>query len=125
MHSQKYKEALDLAIATKQRPIVLSILTELRYRSALRTALENRNEATLQPVLHWIFTNISTTTYTPICVQTAMIVMDLYARHVAASQTIANLTTKLHERVMQEIGRSQQAIMTKGMLELLLADIAG
>lgn len=125
MHAQKFGEALDLAIGSKQRPIVLSVLTELRYRSALRAALENRNETTLQPILHWVYANISTTQYTQICVQVSMIIMDLYSRHVSASQTIAKLVDKLHNRMEEEYIRSKQAIQTKGMLELLLPDIGG
>lgn len=125
MHATKYSEALDHALASKQGPIILSTLTELRYRSALRAALENRNEDTLQPVLHWIWTNVSTTQYTRICVQVAMIVMDLYSKHVGSSQAISHLVNKLHTRIREEIERSKQAIETKGMLELLLPDIGG
>ncbi|KAK5957921.1 U3 small nucleolar RNA-associated protein 15 [Knufia fluminis] len=123
MHATRYAEALDHAIATKQRPVVLSILNELRYRSALRAALENRNEDTLQPVLHWIWTNISTTQYTQICVQVAMIMMDLYSAQVGSSPTVSRLVNKLHVRMQEEAERSKQAIQTKGMLELLLPDI--
>ena len=125
MHATRYSEALDHAIASKQRPIVLSILTELRYRSALKTALEDRNEDTLQPVLHWLLTNISTTQYTQTCVQVAMIMMDLYSNHVGSSQTISHLVNKLHARIQEEVARSKQAIETKGMLELLLPEIGG
>lgn len=123
MHLTRYAEALDFAIASKQKEIVMAVLTELRYRSALRSALENRNEQTLQPVMYWIFTNISTTEYTGICVQVAMVVLDLYSKHVGMSQTISHQVTKLHARVQEEVARSQQAIMTKGMLELLLPGI--
>lgn len=125
MHAQKFGEALDLAIGSKQRPIILSVLTELRYRSALRAALEHRNETTLQPILHWVWANISTTQYTQICVQVSMIIMDLYSKHVGASQTIARLVNKLHNRMEEEYMRSKQAVQTKGMLELLLPDIGG
>ncbi|KAK5070488.1 U3 small nucleolar RNA-associated protein 15 [Lithohypha guttulata] len=124
MHAQKFAEALDHAIASKQRPIVLSILTELRYRSALRAALENRNESTLQPILHWVWANISSTQYTQICVQVSMTIMDLYSQHVGSSQTISKLVDKLYNQVKEDVVRSQQAIMTKGMLDLLLPDIA-
>lgn len=125
MHFTSYAEALDLALGSKQAPIVMAVLTELRYRSALRAALENRNEQTLQPVLHWVWSKISTTEYTNICVQVAMIVMDLYSKHMGLSQNISDLVNKLHTRVQEEVGRSQQAIMTKGMLELLLPGIEG
>lgn len=125
MHQQRFGDALNLAIATKQRPIVLSVLTELRYRSALRTALEERNDAQLQPLLFWVHSNISTPQYTQICVQVAMIVMDIYSKNVALSQKLSEAIEKLHQRVVEEVTRSQQAIMTKGMLELLLPDIGG
>lgn len=123
MHLTRYAEALDLAIASKQRLFVMAVLTELRYRSALRAALENRNEQTLQPVLHWVWANISTPQYTTICVQAAMIIMDLYSQHVGLSQRISQQVSKLHNRVQEEVEHSKQAIQTKGMLELLLPDI--
>lgn len=125
MHFTKYSEALDLALASKQAPIVMAVLTELKYRSALKAALENRNEQTLRPVLHWVWSKISTTEYTNICVQVAMIIMDLYSKHVGMSQAVSGLVNKLHVRVQEEVARSQQAIMTKGMLELLLPGIRG
>ena len=125
MHATRYSESLDLAIESKQRSVVLSVLTELRYRSALRAALENRNEKTLQPILHWALVNIRTTQYTQICVQISLIMMDLYSKHLGSSQVILNLVNKLHEQVQEEVARSQQAIMTKGMLELLVPGIGG
>lgn len=125
MHATKYSDALDLALASKQRPIVLSVLTELRYRSALRAALEGRNEDRLQPVLHWIWSNVSTTPYTQMCVHVAMVMMDVYSKDVGTSHKISTLVEKLRHRVHEEATRSEQAFMTKGMLELLLPDIGG
>lgn len=123
MHATKYPEALDFAIASQQKPIIISVLTELRYRNALKAALSNRTEDKLQPILQWIFTNISTTQYTPICVSVAIVMMDLYSKDVGSSKTIWTLIQKLHNRVQEEELRSEQAIKTKGMLELLLTGI--
>lgn len=125
MHVQRYAEALDLAIASRQKPIVHKILDEMRYRGAIRAALEGRNEQALTPILHWVTMNISTPEYTNICVEVTMHILDIYAKHVSSSPPIQRLVDKLSERVGGDVARSQQAIQTRGMLELLVPELAG
>ncbi len=47
----QYHQALDAALHTKRPEIVMSVMEELLQRGGLRTALANRNEATLTPML--------------------------------------------------------------------------
>ena len=55
LHHQRYREALDVVLAQGDRMTIFTLLTTLRYRSALRASLEGRDEITLQPIIKWIY----------------------------------------------------------------------
>ena len=125
LHRSRYREALDDVIRGRDKMTIFTLLNTLRYRSALRASLENRNEESLQPILSWVWQNISHATFVPICVEVAMNVMDLYSKYLGASEGMAKQVQKLHRRVKEEVQRAQQAGMTKGMLELLAPNAVG
>jgi U3 small nucleolar RNA-associated protein 15 len=125
LHQQRYREALDVVLAQGDKMTVFTLLTTLRYRSALRASLEGRDETTLQPIMKWVYLNISSPTFVPICVEVAMNVMDLYSKHLAQSVDLAKQTERLHKRIKEEVERAQQAGMTRGMLEILAPEAAG
>ena len=104
---------------------IFTLLTTLRYRSALRASLEGRDEISLQPIMKWVYFNISSPTFVPICVEVAMNIMDLYSKHLSMSVDLAKQTEKLHRRIKEEVERAQQAGMTRGMLEMLAPEAAG
>lgn len=125
IHKQQFGDALDLALKEGHgsRTIILSVLNTLRYRSSLRAALENRNEASLRPIMEWVHRNISTPELVPICVELSMNIMDLYSKHLGESEELEIQATKLYARVKEEVDRAQQATMTRGMLELLMPPV--
>jgi U3 small nucleolar RNA-associated protein 15 len=125
LHQQRYREALDFVLAKTDKMTVFTLLTTLRYRSALRASLEGRDEITLQPIMRWVYLNISSPTFVPICVEVAMNIMDLYSKHLSQSLELAKQTEKLHKRIKEEVERAQQAGMTRGMLEMLTPEVAG
>ena len=124
VHQQRYREALDFVLAKTDKMTVLTLLTTLRYRSALRASLEGRDEITLQPIMKWVYLNISSPTFVPICVEVVMNIMDLYSKHLSQSLDLAKQTEKLHKRIKEEVERAQQAGMTRGMLEMLTPEVA-
>ena len=113
--------ALDLVLRTHDPVLILTLLTTLRHRSSLRASLQGRDEARLQPILRWIFRNITRPAYVAMSVEVAMNVFDLYSDHLSESPQLDSLVERLHERVREEVERSQQASHTKGMLDLLMA----
>lgn len=125
LHKGRYREALDAVLVTKDKMTILTLLTTLRYRSALRSSLEGRDEITLQPILKWVYANISHPSFVPICVEAAMNIMDLYSKHLGQSVSLAMQVEKLHGRVREEVERAQQAGMTRGMLEMLAPEAVG
>lgn len=125
LHKGRYREALDIAVGNADRLTIVTLLNTLRYRSALRAALEGRTESELQPIMNWIWKNISNTTFVPLCVEVSMNIMHLYSKHLAESEPLAKQVRRLRERVHEETDRAQQAGMTRGMLELLTSAKAG
>ena len=125
VHKGRYREAMDIALNTSEKLTIVTLLNTLRYRSALRAALEDRTESELQPILNWIWKNISNTAFVPLCVEVSMNVMDLYSKHLAESEPLAKQVKRLRERVHEETARAKQASMTRGMLELLTSHHAG
>ncbi|KAH0846020.1 U3 small nucleolar RNA-associated protein [Fonsecaea pedrosoi] len=125
LHKGRYREALDIALQGADRLTIVTLLNTLRYRSALRAALEDRTESDLQPILHWIWRNISSTAFVSLCVEVAMNIMDLYSKHLFESEDLAKHLKKLRDRVHEETDRAEQAGITRGMLELMAAQQFG
>ena len=119
LHKGRYPPALDLALKSGDRVQIVTLLNNLRYRSALRAALENRTEATLEPIMRWVWRYISNTALAPLCVEAAMTILDLYAQHLGEASGLAKQVQKLHARLNEEVSRSKQASSTIGMLQLL------
>ncbi|KAK5057899.1 hypothetical protein LTR84_011900 [Exophiala bonariae] len=123
LHKGRYGEALDIALKL-EKLTVITVLNTLRHRSALRTALEDRTEGSLQPVILWVFKHITDTDCVPLCVEVSMNIMDLYSKHLVESEQLATQVAKLRGRVWEEVDRAQQASMTRGMLQILSPAVA-
>lgn len=100
---------------------MLTLLTALRHRSALRTALKNRDEASLQPILRWLVKYINNPRNIMLTSDVALLVLDLYSEQMGDSPEIDSLMSQLHRKVRQCAELAQQAQSTQGMLDLLAA----
>lgn len=119
-----YPQALDYLLGRDHPPItVLTLLTALRHRSALRAALQGRDENTVQPILKWVIKHIADPRYVSVCVDAALHLLDLYSEHVGGSPELDSSFKFLHRRVRVEVDRAQQACQTLGMLEMLTASL--
>ena len=128
----KYALALDSVLAPSSpkhgpspppsRLDVITLLTALRHRSATRAALSNRDEISLQPIFKWVCTHVTSPRYVNLCVDTAMLILELYAGNMGESREIDGLMGRLHRVVRREIVRAQQAWQTEGMLGMLGGD---
>lgn len=120
----RYAAALDGVLDTSapdhSKLNVLTLLIALRHRSALRAALENRDEESVQPVLHWICNHIIDPRYRAACVDVGLHLLDMYAEHAGSSAELATGFKTLWKRVTQEVEKAQLAAQTGGMLEALM-----
>ncbi|KAJ9236041.1 hypothetical protein DTO271D3_2176 [Paecilomyces variotii] len=119
LRKARYSAALDQVLTLSDKTAQLTLFTALRHRSALRTALQGRDEVTLEPVLKWVYKHISEPRLVELCVEVAMNVLDIYSGNLGQSVQIDKLVERLHRRVRDEVERAQQAWQTKGMLDML------
>lgn len=117
----RYAQALDHVLQQRLSAIiVLTLFTNLRHRSAMRAALQGRDETSVQPIFGWVIRHITDPRYVSICVDAALLLLDIYSEHVGGSVELANNIKLLHRRVRVEVERSQQACQTSGMLGMLM-----
>lgn len=117
----KFARALDKALEAGLPSVtILTLLTALRHRSAMRIALQGRDENTVQPIFKWVIKHITDPRYVSICVDSALLLLDIYSEHVGGSPELEKSIRELHQRVRTEVDRSQQACQTSGMLEMLM-----
>ena len=120
----KYGQALDTVLDRKMPSVtVLTLLTALRHRSAMRAAFQGRDETTVQPIFKWVCKHITDPRYVGMCVDSALLLLDIYSEHVGGSSELESNIRLLHRRVRAEVERSQQACQTSGMLDMLMAGV--
>ncbi|CAN9209459.1 unnamed protein product [Alternaria alternata] len=121
-----YSQALDMVLESKDanaRSQSLTLLTALRHRSTLRTALSNRDSVTLQPILRWCIKNISDYRITRLTTDVALVVLDLYADQLGRSEEVDDLIMALMQRVKVTVEASQDAWKVRGMLDMLVSSV--
>jgi U3 small nucleolar RNA-associated protein 15 len=122
LRSTKYELALDLALSARDNIAILTVLTALTHRSALRTALSNRTSKTLMPLLKWLNSNIAKHEFVQLKADTAMMLLELYGHELGRSQEIDSEVKQLHNVVRQTCEIAQMCLGTMGMVGLLEAD---
>lgn len=120
----RYSRALDQVIdktSPEYSPLgALTLLLALRHRSAIRDALENRDEQSVQPILRWVCQYICDPRYVSICVEVGVQLLDLYAEFVGGSTELFQGFRKLHNRVKAEVTKANTACLVGGMLESMV-----
>lgn len=124
----RYAKALDQVLdkqALDYAPLnVLTLLLALRHRSAVRDALEGRDEQSVQPILKWVGGHICDPRYVSVCVEVGLHLLDLYSEFVGGSAELHEGFRILHRRVKREVETAQVACQTSGMLESLTVGIS-
>jgi len=115
----QYEQALDIVLEKGERTEILTLLTALVHRSALRTALKGRNAQMLMPLLKWLNKAIQDPRHVRLTTDTAMLVLDLYGENMGQSPEIDHTIARLHEQVRQSVEIAQTSWSTLGMLETL------
>jgi U3 small nucleolar RNA-associated protein 15 len=113
-------EVIDMSTPAYQPVTALTLLVALRHRSALREALEGRDEISVLPLLKWVGKYIADPRYLPVCVDVAFHLLDLYGEHVGGSTELAAQFQALLGKVAKEAEKAQMAIQTNGMVESLM-----
>ncbi|KAI9667032.1 MAG: hypothetical protein M1829_005572 [Trizodia sp. TS-e1964] len=126
----RYAVALDTVLADynhhpqKAKPIdILTLFTALRHRSALRKALQGRDEITIQPILKWLIKFLVNPSFTPTVVEVSLLLIESYAEQMGQSRDVDNLIKRLHVAVRKEVDYSQRAHLIRGMIDLLFGSV--
>ncbi|KAF2767349.1 U3 small nucleolar RNA-associated protein 15 [Teratosphaeria nubilosa] len=105
----------------------VTLFTTLRHRSALRTALANRSEEQLIPVLKWIVRYIQHPRYIGLMYDVVLMLLDLYSGKLAEWQEseddegaeVRRLVWRVQKRVRHGAELAQQANQAIGVLDML------
>ncbi|EGY13422.1 U3 small nucleolar RNA-associated protein [Verticillium dahliae VdLs.17] len=103
---------------------VLTLLLALRHRSAVRAALEGRDERTVQPILKWVCAHVVDPRYVSACVEVGMHLIELYAEYAGGSADLADGFRLLRRRVGGEVEKAKAACETGGMVDGLILGAA-
>ncbi|KAM7207617.1 WD40-repeat-containing domain protein [Naviculisporaceae sp. PSN 640] len=113
-------EVTDMSSPEYQPTVALTVFTALRHRSALREALEGRDEVTVLPLLKWAGKYLPDPRYASICVDVAFHLIDLYSEYVGGSPELTLQFVSLWGKVKREVAKAHVAIKTMGMLDSLV-----
>jgi U3 small nucleolar RNA-associated protein 15 len=132
LRSGKYAEALDLVLPPDtwredyNRDHFMTLVTALRHRSALRTALADRSEDRLIPILNLIQRYIIDPRHLDILYDVMLILLDLYSQSLAEWQEedgdareVANLFHRIRIKIRQATEYAQSAHTIWGMINML------
>ncbi|EGD78810.1 hypothetical protein PTSG_01785 [Salpingoeca rosetta] len=117
----RFSEALDEVFRKKFPSVVkVSFMHELMQREALRTALSNRDEAGLEPILSFVVAQITNPRYTRILTHVAHLILDIYSPGKGRAPRIDSMFVQLSNKLKQELNLQRQLIAVQGMLDALL-----
>ncbi|KAK0385024.1 hypothetical protein NLU13_7502 [Sarocladium strictum] len=103
---------------------VITLLSALRHRNAVRSALSNRDEETVGPVLRWATSHVGDPRHASAAVEVALHLLDLYGEYSGESEELAKGFGRLARSVRGEAEKAKMARMTGGMLESLLVGMS-
>ncbi|KAF2861380.1 WD40 repeat-like protein [Piedraia hortae CBS 480.64] len=117
----KYGLALDQVMAERQTNEIMTLITALQHRSALRAALSERSEEQVLPLLSWAVRYVRDPRYLQLVHDATSVILELYSAKMVEWPSARALVERLTRRVHNEVDLAQQAVSTMGVLELLEA----
>ncbi|KAK5116999.1 hypothetical protein LTR62_006720 [Meristemomyces frigidus] len=136
LRTGKYSKALDLVLIPEvhqgfSNEDMITLLTALRHRGALRVALAGRSEAQLLPVLRWVLKYINYSRHVKVVYDVIMVLLDLYSGRLAEWQCVEDedakevlqLVRRISNRIRKCSDYASNAHHTLGMMELLGLEI--
>ena len=121
--SYRYGDALDAALAVQPADAlaVLAVLRELRHRSGLKRALQNREDTELEPILTWMAKHISNPIFADAITDVFGLVVDLYGLTLADSVSLHPAMVEIAARIDRQIEKGKEARLLMGQIDMLVA----
>jgi U3 small nucleolar RNA-associated protein 15 len=117
----RYADALDDALASRRPNDVIGVVEELGKRRALTTALSNRDEERLEPIVAFAIRYISKPHFTSQIVGLANKLIDIYQSVVGESEVVDELFRKLKVQIRNECRTQQILLRVVGQLDAVMA----
>ncbi|EMR10089.1 hypothetical protein PNEG_01838 [Pneumocystis murina B123] len=119
LKSFHYADALDLVLENKSPLATFTVINELKHRSGLYQALQNRDDVSLEPILRWLIRYLPNPRYVFIIIEVLMLIIDIYGAALGHSILIQGLLLRLSKHVSRQIEYCKDACSCNGMLEML------
>jgi len=123
LKSFQYGAALDAALQTNDPKVVVSLIDELVQRAGLKRALQNRTDATLEPVLKFVVKYIANPNFTSYLIDVVTFILDVYTPVIGQSPLMDQLLYQLQTRITDEVTLQDDCTMLQGELDLILASV--
>ena len=120
----RYGEALDDVLRTRNPNAVAAVIEELGRRRGLTTALANRDEETVEPLLSFTIRYITKPTYTVVLTTVANRLIDIYGELAGQSDVVDELFQKLKKHIADEVRAQKRLLHVYGEMEGLITSIA-
>lgn len=115
----RFREALDLALASNRPRIVYALLDELIVRGSLDQALARRSMHELVPTLKFIKRNMRKPAYSSRLLFTLNVLLDLYTSSIAENEDVIKLVKAILVNVRKEVALCYDLEVMKGSVESL------
>jgi U3 small nucleolar RNA-associated protein 15 len=117
----RYGDALDDALATRRPRDVVAVLEELGKRRGLSSALANRDEEMLEPILSFTIRYVTKPHFTGLLVGIAHKLIDVYGDVAGQSETIDELFAKLKSQVANECRAQKSLLRLVGHIDAIMS----
>ncbi|XP_007897998.1 U3 small nucleolar RNA-associated protein 15 homolog [Callorhinchus milii] len=121
--SRALDAVLETNIRVKTPEITVGIMQELNRRGTLANALAGRNEQQLSLLLSFLIRHIVDPRFTPILINVAEIIIDIYRSVVGESSVVDNQFLRLQDLIGREIDYQEELLEVLGMMDTLFATI--
>lgn len=128
----EYGLALDQVLqpddGTVKNTEVVTLVTALRHRSALRIALDGRRAEQLVPILEWCLKGIASPKHVYLAYDVMLVLVDLYSNKLVdwaedgeEGEEVVRLIKRVQKRVRSGVELAERAASTLGMVQMLEA----
>ncbi|XP_059500780.1 U3 small nucleolar RNA-associated protein 15 homolog [Stegostoma tigrinum] len=117
--------ALDAVLESKVRvktpEVTTGVMQELNRRGVLQNALAGRDEKQLSVLLSFLIRNVVDPRFTPVLINVAEIIIDIYSSVIGESSLVDNQFLKLQDLIEKEIDYQEELLEVLGMMDTIFA----
>jgi len=117
----RYRAALDRALDSHHHLIIVSVLRELMRRNGVIIALSGRDDATLLPILKFLYRHVNNPRYSDILLSVFGAVLSLYAQQIGKSPIVDEWFRKIQNKLHREIKFQKEMLKLLGSIDVIVS----